>query len=108
MPEQIAPRLLAAWLADQTRSAPVLLDVREAWELERCVIPGSVSIPMGSIPQRLAELDRACDIVCICHHGMRSQRVAVFLASQGFASVFNLSGGVHAWAQEVDSTMPVY
>ncbi len=99
---------LAAWLADPARPRPLLLDVRENWEFETCKIDGSVQIPMNSIPARMQELDDDAEIVCICHHGARSANVAAFLERNGFTSVTNLTGGVHAWAVQVDSAMPKY
>jgi rhodanese-related sulfurtransferase len=99
---------LAAWLADDSRPKPVLLDVREPWEFQTCHIAGSVPIPMNSIPARLQELEEDASIVCICHHGARSMSVAVFLKRNGFTQVTNLTGGVHAWALQVDSSMPTY
>jgi len=99
---------LAQWLADTGRPQPVLLDVREGWEVQTCAMPGITHIPMGQIPARQAELDEDADIVCICHHGMRSMQVASFLERQGYAKVYNLSGGIDAWAHEVDPAMPKY
>ncbi|MEC4723009.1 rhodanese-like domain-containing protein [Noviherbaspirillum sp. CPCC 100848] len=99
---------LAAWLADPARDKPVLLDVREPWEFQTCHIEGSVPIPMNSIPARLQELDEETPIVCICHHGARSMSVAAFLERNGFPQVINLTGGVHAWALQVDNSMPTY
>lgn len=99
---------LARWLADATRPQPLLLDVREPWEFETCHIGGAQLIPMKTIPQRHAELTADAPIVCICHHGGRSMQVAAFLEQNGFTKVTNLTGGVHAWAQQVDSTMPTY
>lgn len=108
MIKQIKAEELAAWLADEARTPPLLLDVREPWEFAHCAIDGAISMPMGGVPTRTAELDRERDIVCICHHGMRSQQVAIFLGSQGFEHVANLVGGVHAWAEQVDPQMPKY
>lgn len=99
---------LATWLADESRAAPVLLDVREPWEFQTCHIAGSLPIPMHSIPERMQELDEDAAIVCICHHGARSMSVAAFLERNGFTNVINLTGGVHAWALQVDSSMPTY
>jgi len=99
---------LAAWLADESRPKPVLLDVREPWEFQTCHIDGSVPIPMNSILARLQELEEDAPIVCICHHGARSMSVAVFLERNGFTQVTNLTGGVHAWALQVDNSMPTY
>ena len=99
---------LAAWLADTSRQKPVLLDVREPWEFETCRIAGSLPMPMQTVPARIDELDEEAPIVCICHHGMRSMQVAAFLERNGFSEVINLTGGVHAWAQQVDPAMPQY
>lgn len=104
----IQPAELKAWLDDPRREAPFLLDVRELWEFERCHIPDANLVPMGSVPARLAELDPARETVVICHHGVRSFHVARFLEHNGFTNVINLSGGVDAWAKEVDRTMPLY
>lgn len=99
---------LATWLNESTQDAPVLLDVREPWEFETCRIEGSVAMPMNSVPDKLHELDTQQPIVCICHHGVRSRQVAMYLEQQGITNVYNLTGGVHAWALDVDSTMPTY
>lgn len=106
--EQLSPRGLADWLADSSRPAPYLLDVREVWEVEQCPMPGAVSMPMASIPARLDELPQDRPLVCICHHGMRSMQVANFLERQGFEQVINMQGGVAAWADLVDPSMPRY
>jgi rhodanese-related sulfurtransferase len=87
---------------------PLLLDVREEWEYRQCHIDGSTHIPMASIPERLAELDPARETVLICHHGVRSQRVAFYLEQRGFVNLVNLDGGIDAWAREVDLAMPRY
>lgn len=102
-----APQL-AAWLADESKPKPVLLDVREPWEFETCHIAGSLPMPMNSVPARIDELEEDTPVVCICHHGARSMQVAAFLERNGFTAVTNLTGGVHAWALQVDSTMPTY
>jgi rhodanese-related sulfurtransferase len=99
---------LAAWLADPSRPRPVLLDVRENWEFETCRIDGAVQIPMNTIPARIDDLDEDAEIVCICHHGARSLQVAAFLERNGFGKTVNLTGGIHAWALQVDPAMPKY
>ncbi|MBK8337365.1 MAG: sulfurtransferase [Sterolibacteriaceae bacterium] len=104
--QQITPAQLAGELESGER--PILLDVREQWEYNHCRIEGSQLMPMQSVPQRVAELDPARRIVCICHHGARSMQVGLFLESKGFADVVNLSGGIAAWARNVDPTMPTY
>lgn len=106
--QTLSVKELAAWLADNAREAPMLLDVREVGEFGYCAIAGSVNIPMGSVPARLDELDPQRQIVCVCHHGMRSAQVAMFLASRGYGKVLNLSGGIDAWSRQVDPTVPVY
>lgn len=99
---------LAARLAAEGENGPLLLDVRENWEFATCHIPGSVQIPMALVPIRISELDDDREIVCICHHGARSMQVAAFLERNGFADVTNLTGGIHAWAVQVDGAMPKY
>ena len=103
---QFRPAELAAYL--QAGHTPFLLDVREPWEAERCNIAGSVLIPMGELTGRLQELNPDAETVVICHHGVRSFHVARYLESVGFENVINLSGGVAAWADEVDPAMPRY
>lgn len=99
---------LAAWLADPQRPAPLLLDVREAAEFAICHIPGASLMAMNTVPARINELEEEAEIVCICHHGARSMQVASYLERQGFGKVINLTGGVHAWALQVDTSMPTY
>jgi rhodanese-related sulfurtransferase len=99
---------LAQWLADAGRPQPLLLDVREPWEFQTCHIAGAQPMPMREVPARLAQLDADAPVVCICHHGARSMQVAAFLEHQGFSDVINLTGGVHAWALQVDPNMPTY
>jgi rhodanese-related sulfurtransferase len=105
---QISPTELAAWRADASRPAPVVVDVREPWEFERCRIEGAVPIPLGQIPARQAELPADAALVLVCHHGGRSQQAATWLERNGRGNVHNLRGGVEAWALEVDPAMPRY
>src|SRR6266852_5385504 len=106
--KQISAPELAAWLADAGREKPVLLDVREPWEFEKARIAGAQLIPMQEVPARFEELDREKEVVAICHHGGRSQQVAMFLEKAGFTRIHNLVGGVDAWSRAVDPTVPVY
>jgi rhodanese-related sulfurtransferase len=99
---------LAAWLADASRPAPLVLDVREPWEVATVALPGSVAIPMGQITTRADELDAARPVVCLCHHGMRSLQVAGYLERRGFSDVWNLTGGIDAWSRQVDPSSPTY
>lgn len=103
--------LNAAKLRDYLATAttdPLLLDVREPWEFRICQIQGSQLIPMGQLPAALNALDPDRETVVICHHGIRSRQVCMYLDYQGFSSVINLAGGVAAWAQDVDHQMATY
>jgi rhodanese-related sulfurtransferase len=95
-------------LIDASNPAPLLLDVREPNEFAYCHIEGALHIPMGQIVSRLDEIDAEREIVVVCHHGMRSFQVAQFLESQGYGRVINLSGGIDAWARDVDPSIPKY
>ena len=88
--------------------ALAVLDVREPEEVRIAAIPGTVHIPMNDIPARLAELDRDAEWVVMCHHGMRSAQIAMYLARMGFARVANLSGGIEEWSLTVDPSVPRY
>jgi rhodanese-related sulfurtransferase len=101
--------LLAAPADVSEKEKPVLLDVREPWEFEAARIEGSVLMPMSDVPGRaFQELDPEAHIVTICHHGVRSLNVAVWLRNQGFEKTQSLSGGINAWSSEVDTTVPRY
>ena len=90
-------------------AAMTLLDVREDWEIALAPVPAElVHIPMGRIAGRVAELDPSRTTVVICRSGGRSMQIANFLLAQGFASVFNLAGGILAWSRDVDSKIPQY
>lgn len=106
--DQWRPEQLKACLDEAGAQAPVLLDVREPHEYAHCRIEGSTHIPMAMVPLRFEELDPAAQTVVICHHGMRSMQVAMFLEQRGFSNVINLAGGVAAWARQVDPDMPQY
>jgi rhodanese-related sulfurtransferase len=106
--QQISAPQLKAWLEDKERAKPVLVDVRQPWEFDVCRIDGSKPLPMSAIPARFMELDRSAETVVICHHGARSYQVCMFLEHQGFTNIYNLYGGVAAWAQQVDPAMPTY
>ena len=102
----IEPRALRDWMASGT--PPVVLDVREPQEWDICHLPGAVLIPLGDLPQRIGELDPQVPVVCQCRSGIRSARAAQFLRLQGFRDVRNLTGGILAWSDEVDPTVPKY
>lgn len=88
--------------------SPFVLDVREGWELDIARLPDVVHIPMNEVPRRLGELDAAREIIVMCRSGGRSQRIAEFLAGHGFSDVKNLTGGILAWGEDVDPTVPSY
>ena len=99
---------LAGWRADELRAAPLLVDVREPWEYAFCRIDGSMSIPLGELQARQAELPRDRPLVLVCHHGQRSRYAAMLLAGAGFAQLHNLQGGVEGWAAEIEPAMKRY
>jgi rhodanese-related sulfurtransferase len=103
---EISPADAAALLKDSNAR---LIDVREPWELATACIEGSVAMPMGDVSARAhQELDPEERLVVLCHHGMRSMNVTVWLRNQGFEQVQSLRGGIDAWSAEVDPAMPRY
>lgn len=101
------PRQLRDYLAT-TAQSPLLLDVRELWEYQICRIEGAQLIPMRQISALYQTLDPHRETIVICHHGVRSFQVSYFLEHMGFTNIVNLTGGLAAWAREVDLTMPTY
>ena len=87
---------------------PLVIDVREGWELQLASIPDVVHVPMNDLPGRLSQFSRDAETIVMCHAGGRSLRVAHFLSNQGFTNVANLSGGISAWSESVDATVPQY
>lgn len=86
-----------------------LIDVREPWEFATAHIEGSVLMPMGDVPARAhQELDPEERLVVLCHHGMRSMNVTVWLRNQGFEQAQSIRGGIDAWSAEVDPSVPRY
>jgi rhodanese-related sulfurtransferase len=103
---EISPGEAATLLAG---SEARLIDVREPWEFSTASIGGSVAMPMGDVPARAhQELDPEERLVVVCHHGMRSMNVAVWLRNQGFEQAQSLRGGIDAWSAEVDPAVPRY
>lgn len=85
-----------------------ILDVREPHEYQICALPGSTLIPLGQIPARMGELDPSRDIVVHCRSGARSAKAVEYLSQHGFPKVRNLTGGILAWADQVDPSVPKY
>ncbi|MCP5020287.1 MAG: sulfurtransferase [bacterium] len=104
--ESIRPSELAERL--QRGDKLVLLDVRRHNELEICVLPNVVHLPLSDLDQGHHILDPDDVIVCICHHGIRSAQACTMLESYGFDGVINLTGGMELWAQEMDPEMARY
>ena len=88
--------------------APRLVDVREPAEWEIVHLEGGELLTQQLLDDMLANWDKGTAIVCYCHHGVRSLQTAQFLQQQGFTNVRSMSGGVDAWAREVDSSMDRY
>ena len=118
---QLHPADFAAWRECATAALapgvlPVVLDVREPWEVQTASVNAQgftlLALPMREIPPRLAELQETLGpdhpIACLCHHGMRSLQVANYLAQSGFEAVVNLQGGIDAWSQRLDPSVPRY
>ena len=125
---QIDVQTLQEWL--KCKRPPLLLDVREAWEVALARInpraggeatlgtslqnasepelKNWLHMPMSEVTGRYESLDRSQPIVCYCHHGMRSLQVVAFLMHHGFDSVYNLVGGIDAWSQLIDPSVPRY
>ena len=104
--EELGPAELVARLRDG--EAWQIVDVREPWEIGIVSLKEAVAIPMAEIPMRHDELDRERPIAVLCHSGMRSFRVAGYLAQLGFGRVANVAGGIDAWAREVDPSLARY
>jgi rhodanese-related sulfurtransferase len=112
--DHVPPAQLSLWLAANLTEniTPVILDVRESWEIQRASVKLAngklVAIPMMQLQARMAELKRDIPIAVLCHHGVRSLQVARFLAFNGFSSVANISGGIDAWSLDFDASVARY
>src|SRR5579863_1540172 len=103
---EISPADAAALLSEKKAR---FIDVREPWEFATAHIDGSVAMPMGDVPARAhQELDPDEHLVVLCHMGMRSMNVTVWLRNQGFEQVQSLPGGIDAWSVEIDPAVPRY
>ena len=85
-----------------------LLDVREPWEYDVCRIEGATLVPLGSLAAGLQTLPDVDEVICYCHHGMRSLDAAAWLRSQGIEKAKSLAGGIERWSLEVDPKVPRY
>ena len=84
-----------------------LIDVREPWEYKIAKIGGNL-IPQNEVTTRLSEIDRDREVIVHCHSGVRSQRIAEFLAQAGYPRVANLAGGIQVWSEQIDPKVPTY
>jgi len=107
MDNEITPDALKSLL--DSDSDIVVLDCREPWEYETANIAGSRHMPMNEIPARFQqELDAGKHIVVVCHHGVRSMNVTMWLRRQGLDKVQSLAGGIDLWARTIDPKVPLY
>ena len=114
--ESIHPAQIDQWIAHARAESPdavlTVLDVREPWELQTASVKAEgfelLVMPMRSVPARYLGLDRSQPIACLCHHGVRSAQVAHFLTNHGFDQVVNIHGGISAWSQQRDPSVPMY
>jgi adenylyltransferase/sulfurtransferase len=89
---------------------PTIIDVREPneWEIGNLGEYGSRLVPLGQLPQRLAEIDPDEEVVLLCRSGARSAKALAFLRNQGYSRLLNLRGGILAWSDEIDPSIPKY
>ena len=105
-PFEIDPLTLSNRLADA--DPPVVLDVREPWEIEIGAIEGALSIPLGELSSRVGEVPRDRQVAVMCHHGGRSAQATAWLRNQGLEHAVNVAGGIDAWSRLVDPTVSRY
>ena len=86
----------------------MLPDVREDRELAIASLPAALHIPLDQVSGRMDELDNQRPVVVMCRSGARSMQVASYLVQNGFPRVFNLQGGILAWSEQVDQSIPSY
>ncbi len=107
----LPPEISVDALAQQLKQPdpPLLLDVREPWEVKTAAIAGALLMPMGDVPSRAhQELDPDQPIVVLCHHGARSLNVTMWLRAQGFEQTQSLAGGIDLWSTVIDPSIPRY
>ncbi len=115
MVPQITVTATRDWLADtavapsnKNAKPPLLLDIRESWEVTIATLPNSQHIPMGQLVARVSEIDASRSVIVFCHHGVRSLQVVALLQREGFEDVHNLTGGIDAWSKTIDSSIALY
>jgi rhodanese-related sulfurtransferase len=100
MVKTISPKALRERL--DTGEAITVIDVREAWELQRSSLPFATHIPMNDLPARVDEVPKDVPVVVMCKMGGRSERVVEYLDALGYTNVINLEDGIMGWAAQVD------
>lgn len=103
--QNLAPAAFQALIATP---GTLLLDVRTPEEIALAALPGAINIPLAELGQRVIELNPSAPIAVLCHHGVRSEMAGRFLERNGFADVSHLIGGIDAWSQTIDATVPRY
>ena len=103
---EISPELVHEMI--DTGEDPILLDVRDDWEWEHAHLEGAIHIPMDQLAGRIVELDPRSEIIVYCHHGDRSIDGCLLLWEHGFRTVRSLTGGIEAWSELIDPTVPRY
>jgi adenylyltransferase/sulfurtransferase len=104
--QALSVQQLQAWL--EAGRQVQLIDVREPDEWEICKLPQALFIPMRMVGGMLPQLQKDMPTAVLCHHGMRSMMIAQQLDAAGFKKVYNVTGGIHAWAYEIDDEMQTY
>lgn len=106
------PEITVAELKErlEDNDAPMLVDVREAFEREIADLPavGQRHIPLGEFVDRMGEIDRESDVVVYCRTGARSHWAVGLLIGHGYTRALNLQGGVMAWREEIDPSLQAY
>lgn len=107
---EVAVEDVAAWLQLPPGEQPRLIDCREQEEYDYCRIERAEWIPLGVLPDSLEKFDSGVErgVVIYCHHGMRSMHAAAILRNHGVEKVFSMAGGIDAWAQRIDTSVPRY
>jgi rhodanese-related sulfurtransferase len=104
--KRITPRQVSEKISKGERFR--FIDVREPFEFAVAFVDGAEQTPLSSFQEWIDGLGKEEEIVVMCHHGVRSANLCMFLVSNGFENVSNIEGGIDLWSLEVDSTVPRY
>ena len=108
-PFEVTPQAAKEKLTD--RKQATLIDVREPVEFALAAIDGAELIPMGSVPAELQKLEGLADsgdLLILCHHGVRSMQVTMWLRARGIDNCYSVAGGIDRWSWDVDPNVPRY